>query len=468
MRAGRSPSRTRSTRSSPTGGTVCLAVGIYHLDETGLTIADAASVTVRGQGPKTLLLARGPGIAVERSSAITLQDFSIIGARTSVITADTTVLFTAQRLVVAVVAAGDAPVAGITLSGAALETTLRENIVVAPFGIHGGAQESLLVTADLDVRANVLLCGSAGVFFEGRVAHTLRNLIVGNTVGLTAVAGLHALGVIAPSGALTVADNWVTTSGAGIEVGPSGYVVRGNDVRGSVESTGAGRRGQRRGLFAAVRGATRIVDNQVRDSRRHRHRGERGRDRPGSHRQRRRGHAAGDRDGPQGGVERRDRVRQHRPQRRRARSRGQHGRRHPDRAGGACGRRVEHGLGVGAARTARDSAVGIAVLGCADSRVAGNASTDVGFDEAPGRAIGIAVVGLARTDVHGNSSRRTDVDVDADPTSDWTGLLIGPAFEGQVTHETIGSFSAVRPAPISISSAAAPHSPPRQTSAPRP
>jgi hypothetical protein len=426
----------------PTGGTVCLAIGTYQV-ANGLTIADAASVTVRGQGPKTLLLARGPGITVERSTGITLQDFSIIGTRTSVVTADTTVLFTAQRLVVALVAAGDAPVAGITLSGAALQTTLRENVVVAPFGIRGGADESLLITADLEVSTNVLLCGSAGVFFEGRVAHTLRNLIAGNTVGLTSVAGLHALGVIAPVGSLTLADNWVTTSNAGIEVGPSGYVVRGNDVHGSVESTGAGIAVSDAGLFTAVRGATRIVDNQVRGL-------------GGT------GVAVNaavadlvitenivadtqqgivmDRKAESNGIVVSDNI---------VRDVGARESENGTVAGiqvvRAARADVESNtvVGVGAARTARDGAVGIAVLGCADSRVAGNCVDAVGFEQDPGRGIGIAVVGLARTEVHGNSSRRSDADVDEDPTSDWTGLLIGPAFGGQVSHETIGSFAAV-------------------------
>jgi hypothetical protein len=281
------------------------------------------------------------------------------------------------------------------------------------------------------------------VFFEGRVAHALRNSVVGNTVGMTAVAGLHALGVIAPAGALTVADNWVTTTNAGIEVGPSGYVVRDNDVRGSVESTGAGIAVSDAGLFAALRGATRIAGNRVRTL----------------------GGVGVAVNAPVADLVVTENVVEDAQQGivmdRKAETAGAIVSGNVVRDVGA--RESEDGtvagiqvvradraviesntvVGVGAARTARDSAVGIAVLACADSRVAGNCVDHVGFDQAPGRAIGIAVVGLARTDVHGNSSRRSDVDVDEDPTSEWIGLLLGPAVGEQVTHETIGSFSAV-------------------------
>ncbi len=428
----------------PTGGTVCLAVGTYQLDDTGVTIADATAVTLRGQGPKTLLLARGTGITVTRSTAVVLQDFAVIGARTSIVEADTTVLFTAQRLSLLVVAAADAPAAGITLTGIALQTTLRENLVLAPFGVRGGGQESLLLTGDLVIDANLLLCGSTGVSFEGRVAHLLRNAITGNTVLSTAVSGLHALGVIAPTGDLTIADNLVSTDNAGIEVGASGYAVRDNDVHGSADSRGAGIT-VGTGLFASLRGSTRITGNHVHDL------GGIGisviaqvADLEVTHNVVERTLEGIVMDGKATALSATvsDNL---------IRDVGAAEADTNAIAGiqviGAVRADVESNTlaGIGAARTARDAAAGIVVLGCTESRVAGNSVNRVGFDEAPGRAIGIAVVGpMERTEVHGNSSRRSEVDVDQDPTSEWIGLLIGPLFDSQVgVHETVGTFTVV-------------------------
>jgi hypothetical protein len=82
--------------------------------------------------------------------------------------------------------------------------------------------------------------------------------------------------------------------------------------------------------------------------------------------------------------------------------------------------------GVGAALEARGSSIGIDVLACVESRVAGNSVDRVGFPEEGGEDLGIAVRGrVIRSQVAGNSSRRQPVDVDEDGPSAFRGLLIG-------------------------------------------
>jgi hypothetical protein len=86
--------------------------------------------------------------------------------------------------------------------------------------------------------------------------------------------------------------------------------------------------------------------------------------------------------------------------------------------------------GVGAAREVSGAAAGILVLGCPDSRVAGNSVDRIGMLEDPGEDVGIAVMGLiARTQVSGNQSRRQPSDVDI-PTA-FRGLLIGSQTDGR-------------------------------------
>lgn len=65
-----------------TGGTVCLAVGVYRLRDT-VTIANAGSVKIHGKGWRTIVLTPGPrpAFVVQSSIGVTIQDLTVIGAR---------------------------------------------------------------------------------------------------------------------------------------------------------------------------------------------------------------------------------------------------------------------------------------------------------------------------------------------------------------------------------------------------
>lgn len=423
----------------PTGGTVCLAAGTYHLDEGGVTIANTSSITLRGQGARTLLVTPGRAVTVRSSLGIVLRDFSVIGARTSLVLADSAADLLAERLNLVAVAPADAPAAGFELRGISLLTTLRDNLVATPVGVLGGGAETLLMTAELDVTDNMLLCGGSGIRFEGRVAHLFRNGITDNTVQGGSLGALRALGVVGPSGTLTVSRNWIGTSAAGIEVGGSGVTVADNEVHGSAES-GVGIFVEP-SLFASLRGLTRITGNHVQNV----------------------GGAGisiatevADLSIARNTVER---ALQGIVMDRKARAASATvsdnvvrdvGAELSELGGvggilvvGAERADVESNtvVGVGAARSARDGSFGIGVLGCLDSRVAGNSVDRVGFDEAPGEAIGIGVAGAFRsTEVHGNTARRTDVDVDQDASSSWIGLLVGNVAVGVTS---VGKYFAV-------------------------
>lgn len=434
---------------TPIGGTVCLAVGTYHLDEGGVRIEKATSVKLKGQGPKTLLIPRGKGIQVESSTFVTLEDFAVVGtAQAPTVEAHATVAFTAQRLTLLVIGAADAPAAGISLSGLSLLTRLRENVIVAPVGVSGGGEEKApLLTAALEIDSNVLLCGGTGTRLDGRVAHLLSNAITGNTILRTSFAGVRTVGLVGPASSFTVSGNTVLTDNAGIEVGASGFTVCDNEVDGSEtaqERFGVGI-SVLLGSFGTLRGLTRVTGNHVRDI----------------------GGAGVLVTAPVADLAVQHNVVERALEGIVMRERGRAlsatvsdnvvrdvGARLAEIGGvagiqvvGAARADVESNTvsGVGSARTARDGSVGVQVLACIESRVAGNSVDRVGFDEAPGQAIGIHVGGMfRRTDVEGNFSRRSPANVDDEQPSEWTGLQIGeprPDDGVKVTH--FGAYTAV-------------------------
>ena len=59
------------------GGTVCLQTGVYRLGGA-VVIDQASSVTVRGQGLRTLLVSAEGAFRVTGSAYVTLEDFSVL------------------------------------------------------------------------------------------------------------------------------------------------------------------------------------------------------------------------------------------------------------------------------------------------------------------------------------------------------------------------------------------------------
>ena len=250
------------------GGTVCLEAGVYHLDEAGVVVDTASSLRIRGQGLRTVVIARGAGFQVTNSAFVTLEDFTVIGSVTSpAIELRTTVAVTVERLTVLALGNSDLPGTAIALGGVSLLTTVRDNEVIASLGITGEGDERPLLTAELDISDNLLVCASVGVGLAGRVGHLLGNSITSNTVIGAAEAGIRLLGAIAPGHACGVGDNVLILGGWGIEVATSGFTVDANDVTGteaSLETRGGGV-AVLPSTFGSTRGATRVASNRVRD-----------------------------------------------------------------------------------------------------------------------------------------------------------------------------------------------------------
>jgi len=412
------------------GGTVCLSIGTFHLDEKGVQIDRCSSLRVRGQGVRTALIASYDGIQVSNSAFITVDNLTVITRERAAVRLRTTAAVTLERLTTLVLGTRDLPTPAITFDGVTLLTKVRDNVVVAQHGIGGVAlRGEAVLTGELDISDNTLVCRDIGIGFGGSVAHVLAAAVTGNSVLRADAAGIRLHGAILPGAGATVTANAVHVGGVGIEVGAGGYSVAGNRVEGTVLSVES----RSDGIsvvpvdFAPVRGATTIRNNRVRDV------GGRGIAALAAvtslvvsgNLVERAGH----------GIVMEQRARAgtasvvHN-------SVTEIGSREQDRGDASLGIQalgvirvsVESNTvdGVGTVTDPRGDSVGINVVACADSRVSNNTVHRIGFVESGASEVGIRLRGgIRRSLVHGNSVRRQLVDVDDDGPSSFQGLLIG-------------------------------------------
>ena len=103
------------------GGTVCLAIGVYRLDDSGVRVESGVSIRIRGQGLRTILLAPGDGIFVRGSAFVTVENLTVFASGAPpAVTLRSTVATTATRLTLLMLRSADRPEPAISLSGVAL------------------------------------------------------------------------------------------------------------------------------------------------------------------------------------------------------------------------------------------------------------------------------------------------------------------------------------------------------------
>jgi hypothetical protein len=428
------------------GGTVCLATGVYRLDDKGVVIDAASSIRIRGQGLRSILLTSGGAIRVQNSAFVTIENLTVFASGVMpAIALNATAAVTLDSLTLLMLGRFDRPKPAIELTGVALRTIIRDNVVVAEIGIGGSADDPVpLLTAELEVRHNLLVCRDLGIGLDRAAGHVIGNRIEANTVLRAGIAGIRLLGALLPGSGFVIADNSLVVGGSGIQAGTGGFTVRGNEISGTAESI------ELRGDGIAVlpslsglRGPTRVEANRVSD--------------------------VGGRGivalAPLSSFEITSNVVERAlhgivmDERARADSVSvvhntvtDVGSRPTDRHDGVIGVRVVGGRratvesntvhGVGAAREARGRSIGIDVFACVESRVAGNSVDRVGFAESGGEDIGIAVRGrIRRCQVDGNAARRQPVEVDTDAPSAFQGLVIGAdAHPDEPGSVTLGSY----------------------------
>ncbi len=228
------------------GGTVCLGAGIFNLGTTPLRLRRAQSVTLRGQGWKTILAYAGtssavstPAISIEDVSVgVTLDSFSILtsvrpGSRdpggrgidvlNSVVTTITNIFVNQIRPQERLNRGGPA----IGLGGVLIQTVLRDNIFLAATGIENiprqglgvGARNSPLGIAGFYAENNLFYCANMGLTFSNRTVYAAETRIAGNFFHGCDRGGIRLLGTVVEGSPSNIQGNTLQADGDGIIIG---------------------------------------------------------------------------------------------------------------------------------------------------------------------------------------------------------------------------------------------------------
>jgi len=235
-------------RVRDTGGTVCLRPGQYTLTQP-VSISNATSLRVHGQGPATVIIAPGTAFALQTSAALAIDDLIIVSlGQQSAITVRTVIGVALRELVIAVLGIGDAQAAALALSGVVAGLSLADNLVIAPDGVRVGELATelppFLLTALLRIENNVFSCQRSAIALTGTVGHLYDSRIHGNQLfGCTSI-GISALGLALPGATMRISDNTLSVAGPGIRCAVDGAWIEGNKLaavpQGNRQPTGSG------------------------------------------------------------------------------------------------------------------------------------------------------------------------------------------------------------------------------------
>jgi hypothetical protein len=248
-----------------TGGTICLAPGIYDVG-AGVAIDGARSLRIRGQGLLTMLVSQGTALTITSTFGITIENMAIIGgAQAPAAVAMKTVMgATIQETAILSFGNPDVQSSAIEVSGAAVMVAIRRNVLIGQVGIDGtGQQETGVFAGDLAVEDNII--GAVrGIDLGGRSLYLLSCRIDSNEIVTGGGNALTATGLVAPGGSLDVTSNKILTTGTGITVGPDATAAD-NTVSTFGENRGADGIVVTEGGFPAPPGHIRITGNRVHD-----------------------------------------------------------------------------------------------------------------------------------------------------------------------------------------------------------
>ena len=221
------------------GGTVCLEVGDYAL-RLPLRIDGASSLTVRGQGQATRLVALAGAIAISKSNDIALERFGVQSATDAsqdafaAITIDTTQNVHVVQLML-VVRGSSASNTAIALSGSLAGLGFCDNMINAPQGIvsavGGTAVKAGPVTLQsLRIEDNVFQCTTSAVQLQLNADSKAPMRLLDNRISQCSRFGIELLGTGLGDAGLEIAGNRLEVSATGIGCGVPGSRIENNDV----------------------------------------------------------------------------------------------------------------------------------------------------------------------------------------------------------------------------------------------
>lgn len=233
-------------RVRDTGGTVCVGAGQFQLKEPVL-LSGARSVRIRGQGAATLVITSGGAFSINSGVALAIEDLAVLSVgKASAITVRSALGLTLQRLIVAVLGGNDRPSSAITLAGAIVGATVRDNLLIAPVAVlanEGGAnpgtvnqRATFMLSALLRIEDNVMWCERQAISLAGLSAHLMATRITGNEILGCQQGALELLGLAAPGASMQVRANSLNVSGPGIAAGVDGLWICDNRMSASTQT----------------------------------------------------------------------------------------------------------------------------------------------------------------------------------------------------------------------------------------
>ena len=209
-----------------TGGTVCLSAGVHDIG-AGVTIDQARSLRIRGQGPATVVVARATAFTITNSAAVTLENMAVVsgaGASAAVRTRNV-VSANLQDLVVLSYGSDGAGAAAVELAGIGVLVDVRRNVLVGRTGVRAGLGDKAgMLAAGLRVQDNVVVAPDRGIDLGGLSSYLYECKVTGNDIVGGGTGGLVATGAVAPGGSLDVSANRILASGPSVVVGADAVV----------------------------------------------------------------------------------------------------------------------------------------------------------------------------------------------------------------------------------------------------
>ena len=258
--------QTAVSQVEAVGGTVCLAAGVYDIG-AGVDVTGARSLRIRGQGPATILIARGTALNFAQSVALTVENLAIVSgaAAPAAVKLRSVVAANLQDLVVLSYPSPEAGGSAVELSGVGLLVALRRNVLIGRIGVDAGAGDKIgLFAAGLRVEDNVVVGLDRGIDLGGRAAYLYSCRVARNEVLAGDAGGIVATGAVAPGGTLDAVGNKVATRGPGIVVGADA-TVDSNAVNRLGGDPGTDGIVVAAGSFPVTPGHVRITGNRVHD-----------------------------------------------------------------------------------------------------------------------------------------------------------------------------------------------------------
>lgn len=234
------------------GGTVCLAPGQYLLGQTPVTIANRASVRLRGHGPGSAIAYTGQGgaIRVTQGRNVRIDDLAlfVVGRGNGPISAGVHIRnshsVTIERTAMLLFDIEGNRDIGIALDGFQLNLKIDDNLIIASVGIgvlpredgeEGGQGFAALMEAV--IADNLLFASRRGVSLDGPVLHLGptridANLIVAREAGVVATgAGFPTEGGWSAS-AVSITGNslFLSANGSGIVSGTPDLRIHDNEI----------------------------------------------------------------------------------------------------------------------------------------------------------------------------------------------------------------------------------------------